>query len=261
MNTNMYTNKITQENLRRLKDSGCVIVEPETGDLACGVRGAGRYPDNKVIGQKINELLGVTEKLRGKKVLITGGGTREPLDPVRVLANNSSGQMGLALKTAAENAGAEVLYIDASALDVQGLKEKIAEHFAKTDILIMAAAVSDYRAAEIAKTKLKSDKENLTIKLTKTEDLLKYFAGKKKRQYIVGFALESEDLLQNAEKKLKEKKADLIVANDISALGSAESAVILLDKNGRAETLDKLPKTKVAEKIMEKIADLSNSNG
>ncbi|MDR1322805.1 MAG: bifunctional phosphopantothenoylcysteine decarboxylase/phosphopantothenate--cysteine ligase CoaBC [Candidatus Margulisbacteria bacterium] len=254
MNTAMWENSLTQENLQKLQKHGVAIIEPDSGYLACGVSGAGRYPDNKIILQKIQETLGFTAKLRGKKIIITGGGTREPLDPVRVLTNNSSGQMGLALQAAAEKAGADVVYINAAALDVSGLKAKIAAEFAGADALIMAAAVSDYRAAQVSPRKIKSAPKKLTIELTKTEDLLKYFAGQKKKQYLVGFALESEDLLKNAEQKLREKNLDLIAANDISALGGVEATVILLDKNGAAETLEKLPKVQIAERIIERIA-------
>ena len=162
--------------------------------------------------------------------------------------------MGLALQAAAEKAGADVVYIDAAALDVCGLKAKIAAEFASADALIMAAAVSDYRAAQVSPGKIKSTSEKLTIELVKTENLLQYFAGQKKRQYLVGFALESEDLLASAAQKLREKNLDLIVANDISALGSAEATVILLDKNGASETLEKLPKAKIAERIIERVA-------
>ncbi|GBR73313.1 phosphopantothenoylcysteine decarboxylase [Candidatus Termititenax aidoneus] len=254
MNTAMWENPLTQENLQKLQKHGVEIIEPAAGYLACGASGAGRYPDTKIILQKIQETLGFAAKLRGKKIIITGGGTREPLDPVRVLTNNSSGQMGLALQDAAEKAGADVVYIDAAALDVQGLKEKIAAAFADADALIMAAAVSDYRAVQVSRNKIKSAPKKLTIELAKTEDLLKYFAGQKKKQYLVGFALESEDLLKNAEQKLREKKLDLIAANDISALSSAEATVILLDKSGVAETLERLPKTQIAARIIERVA-------
>ncbi|MDR1453962.1 MAG: bifunctional phosphopantothenoylcysteine decarboxylase/phosphopantothenate--cysteine ligase CoaBC [Candidatus Margulisbacteria bacterium] len=254
MNTAMWENPLTQENLRKLKKYGVAVIEPASGYLACGVSGAGRYPDNKIILAKIQETLGFSAKLRGKKIVITGGGTREPLDPVRVLANNSSGQMGLALKAAAEKAGADTVYIDAAALDVRGLKEKIAAEFANADALIMAAAVSDYRAAQVSPRKIKSSPEKLTIELVRTEDLLQYFAGQKKRQYLVGFALESENLLENAAQKLREKNLDLLAANDISALGGAEAAVVLLEKSGVQETLGKLPKIKIAEKIIEKVS-------
>jgi phosphopantothenoylcysteine decarboxylase/phosphopantothenate--cysteine ligase len=254
MNTAMWENPLTQENLQKLKKQGIAIIAPASGYLVCGVTGAGRYPDNKIILAKIQETLDFSAKLRGKKIVIAGGGTREPLDPVRVLANNSSGQMGLALKAAAEKAGADTVYIDAAVLDVQGLKEKIAAEFPEADALIMAAAVSDYRAARVSQEKIKSSLEKLTIELVKTEDLLKYFAGRKTRQYLVGFALESENLLENAAQKLREKNLDLIAANDISALGSAEATVTLLDKNGVQETLEKLPKTRIAERIIEKIA-------
>ncbi|MDR1997187.1 MAG: bifunctional phosphopantothenoylcysteine decarboxylase/phosphopantothenate--cysteine ligase CoaBC [Candidatus Margulisbacteria bacterium] len=260
MNTGMWENVLTQENIQKLRKHGCTVLEPESGPLACGTSGTGRYPANQVILAAIQKLTGAVDTpaaappLRGKKLIITGGGTREPLDPVRTLTNNSSGRMGLALKAAAEQAGAEVVYIDAGAVDgVQGLKAEIAKNFAAADALIMAAAVSDYRPAAVSKHKIKAGQDKLTIELVKTEDILKYFAGQKKDKYIVGFALESADLLKNAAAKLKAKKVDLLVANDTSALGSAESAVVLLDGQNQPEALDRMPKTQTAEKIIERV--------
>ena len=254
MNTAMWKNSITQENIQRLKKHGVTVIKPVSGYLACGVTGAGRYPDNQIIITEAEKILRLSEKkLSGKKIIITGGGTREPLDPVRTLTNNSSGKMGLALKAAAEKTGAAVVYIDAGAGDVQSLKEKIAVEFADADVLIMAAAVSDYKPVKVSKNKIKSDKGRLTVELEKTEDVLKHFAKQKKRQYIVGFALESVDLLKNAAAKLKEKKLDMIVANDISALNSENSAVTLLDGHSEPEILEQIPKTLAAEKIIERV--------
>lgn len=253
MNTAMWENSLTQENIQKLKKHGISIMEPAVGHLACGTTGAGRYPDNQAVLLQVKEILRPTQKLSGKKIIITGGGTREPLDPVRVISNTSSGKMGLALKAAAESAGAQVVYIDASTCDAAALKEKIAEEFTSADTLIMAAAVSDYRPAKVSKNKIKSDKSKLTVALEKNEDLLKYFAQRKKKQYIVGFALESVDLLKNAQAKLKNKNLDLLVANEVLALGSDRTKITLLDKQNNIETLDEMTKIKAAEKIIERI--------
>jgi len=254
MNTGMWENSLTQENIQKLKQHGVTVIEPAAGYLACGITGAGRYPDNQIVMAEAERVLRLSEKkLSGKKIIITGGGTREPLDPVRTLTNNSSGKMGLALKAAAEKTGATVVYIDAGAGGVQVLKEKIAADFADADALIMAAAVSDYRPVQVSEQKIKSNQDKLTIELEKTEDVLKYFAKQKKQQYIVGFALESVDLLENAAAKLKEKKLDMIVANDISALNNENSAITLLDGQNEPEILAEMPKTLAAEKIIERV--------
>ncbi|MDR2430966.1 MAG: bifunctional phosphopantothenoylcysteine decarboxylase/phosphopantothenate--cysteine ligase CoaBC [Candidatus Margulisbacteria bacterium] len=253
MNTAMWENSLTQENISRLKKHGCLAVEPDAGYLACGVFGAGRYPATSKILQEIENALGKTRPLSGKKIVITGGGTREPLDPVRVITNVSSGKMGAALRDAAEKAGAEVVYIDAGAENARSLKKRIAAEFDGADALIMAAAVSDYKPASVRTDKIKSGADKLTIELARTEDLLKYFAGKKKKQYIVGFALESLNLLKNASAKLRSKNLDLVVANDISALNSDTAQITLLAKDGRAETFDRLSKPKAAEKIIERV--------
>ena len=254
MNTAMWENPLVQANIRKLKEYSIAVVEPADGHLACGTTGAGRYPDNQVILAEAEKILDRSKKkLFGKKIIITGGGTREPLDPVRTLTNNSSGKMGLALKTAAENAGASVVYIDAGGGDVRSLQEKIAAEFADADALIMAAAVSDYRPVKVSKNKIKSAQDKLTIELEKTEDLLKYFAARKTKQYLVGFALESADLLKNAALKLKEKRLDLLAANDVAALNQESSTVTLLDGRSEPEVLAEMPKIKTAEEIIERI--------
>lgn len=257
MNTNMWENPLVQANVSRLKNIGYYFVEPEYGHLACGAEGKGRYPQNEGIIGLAEELLALRGCLKGRKIIITGGGTRERLDPVRVLANLSSGKMGLALRNAALTAGAEVKYIQAETADQ--LKKEISEDYESAEILIMAAAVSDYRPLKPAQQKIKSTENKLTIELEKTEDLLAYFGRKKQGQYLVGFALETENLEENAKKKLKNKNLDLIVANDPDALGSDSSTVRIIGKDGISEVYQN-SKQVIAEKIIERICrDISRA--
>ncbi len=195
--------------------------------------------------------------LAGKKILITYGGTAEAIDPVRVITNRSSGKMGLALKAAAEKAGAKVIAVKAET--VEQLKKEIAANFNSIDILIMAAAVSDYKPVKTSAQKIKSDQQKLIIELEKTEDLLAYFGAQKTSQYLAGFALESENLLANALAKLKKKNLDLIIANDISALGAERSSIKIIDKKEALTEYNNLNKDILAEKIIAKICrDLSS---
>lgn len=253
MNTNMWNNPIVQKNINRLKELGYHFIEPDYGHLACGVEGKGRYPENKVIIEKIESLLSKKKlySLKNKKVLITSGGTKEPLDPVRVITNLSSGKMGAALRQAALAAGAEVCFIEAQS--VEQLKNDIAKDFKNADVLIMAAAVSDYRPKHSSNKKIKSKADLLTIELEKTEDLLAYFGKQKKGQYLVGFCLETDNLEENALAKLKAKNLDLIVANSAKALGAETSSVLVIDKNKKTNEYTDLPKTMIAEKIIERI--------
>lgn len=246
MNTAMWENTIVQQNLDILRSRGNFILEPESGRMACGTTGIGRYPDNTCIMQTVTDILNGGQ-LKGKKIIVTYGGTKEPIDPVRVITNNSSGKMGLALITAARKAGATVVGIEAQT--VTQLKEAIAKDFTDADCLIMAAAVSDYKVKAPSQHKVKSEENELTITLEKNEDLLAYFGEQKKKQKIIGFALESEELIENAKKKLKKKNCDLIIANDITALGADRSAVTILDQNGIVTTAHGT-KNELAEKII-----------
>ncbi|MDC0977695.1 phosphopantothenoylcysteine decarboxylase [bacterium] len=193
----------------------------------------------------------MTSDLSGKKVLITSGSTAEAIDPVRVITNRSSGKMGQALKLAAQNAQAEVVFVEATNIDQ--LKKDIAENFNKIDILIMAAAVSDYKPVEVSAQKIKSSQDKLLIEFEKTEDLLAYFGTKKTNQYLVGFALESEHLIENATNKLTDKNLDLIIANDTSAIGADKSSIKIIDKNNQIEEYNNLDKIILAEKIIARI--------
>lgn len=253
MNTNMWENPLVQQNIAKLKNLGYYLVEPDYGHLACGVEGKGRYPDNQVIIEKIESLLSKKKlsPLAGKKIIITSGGTKEPLDAVRVITNLSSGKMGQALREAATESGAELVFIEAQT--VAQLKTDIAKEFKTANILIMAAAVSDYRPRQTTQTKIKSKSSGLTLELEKTEDLLAYFGQQKTNQYLVGFCLETDELEKNALIKLKAKNLDLIIANSAAALGADNSSVLIIDKTAQVTAYENLPKKLIAEKIIERI--------
>jgi phosphopantothenoylcysteine decarboxylase/phosphopantothenate--cysteine ligase len=249
MNTNMWNNPIVQDNLKKLQELGFTIIEPDYGHLACGVVGKGRYPDNKLIIDTVTRLLAAKQTLVGKKVIITGGGTKEPIDPVRVISNLSSGKMAKALVAAAKQAGADVTYIEATT--VEGLKKDVLKNFAQADVVIMAAAVSDYRPVTVNNQKIKKKNAKLTIELEKTEDILGLLGKKKTHQYLVGFALESEDLAANAKEKLINKNCDLIVGNSTEALGAENTCVTIISRE--TAELFQGPKSKVAEQIIDRI--------
>ncbi len=252
MNTQMWDNPLVQENISKLKKLGYIFVEPDYGRLACGTEGKGRYPENEKIIAEITKIMHKqNSQLAGKKIIITSGGTREAIDPVRVITNNSSGKMGLALYKAAVDSGADVEFIQAT--NTAQLKNDIAQKFAEADILIMAAAVSDYKPKQLSPVKIKSHADNLTIELEKNEDILSYFGSQKKNQYLVGFCLETNDLKENAQKKLKNKNLDLIVANSAEAIGADEASVLILDKQDNIEEYCNLDKSVIAEKILERI--------
>ncbi len=271
MHEGMYLNSITQDNLAKLKARGFTIIEPAHGRLASGNIGKGRLPDTETIISTVKQVLGKNGDLAGKRIVVTAGGTQEPIDPVRVISNRSSGKMGYALAEAARDRGATVLLIAAptSLPDPTGVKtvhvESAAEMkaavnqaVAKADVLIMAAAVADYKPETAAPSKIKKEgAESLTLKLVKTPDIL----AEAKGDFIkVGFAAESEDLVANARKKLEKKNLDLIVANDISdpasGFGTDTNQVTIISRDGKSETLPLLSKSEVAERIMERVAGL-----
>lgn len=264
MDVNMYENRVTQENLAKLKERGFAIVGPGYGRLASGKMGLGRLVDvNEILGT-ISQVLGRNGDLSGKRVVVTAGGTQEPLDPVRCLTNRSSGKMGYALAEAARDRGAQVVLITAptalvkpSGVDVvdvttaQDMYEAVKKAVEKADALIMAAAVADYRPKKVAESKIKREKaDSLTLELERTPDILGSVRGNFLR---VGFAAESEDLVANAREKLKKKQLDLIVANDVSAVGADTNRVVIIDKSGNIDELPALPKREVADKILDKM--------
>ncbi len=267
MNDNMFTNPVTQENIDRLKARNFVFVEPGSGRLACGTTGIGRLAEVSQITGVIKQVLGRDGDLADRKIVVTAGGTREPVDPVRYIGNRSSGKMGYALAEAARNRGAEVKLITAAlsippsaGIDVipvetaLGMKLAVTSAVDEADALIMAAAVADYQPKMAAKSKIKKDNSTLTLELTKTMDIL----AEAKGDFIkVGFAAETEDLIPNACKKIRGKKLDLIVANDVKAEGSGFGAdtnkVTIIDKDEKAEKLPLMSKREVADKILDRV--------
>ena len=262
MNNNMYENPVTQENIARLKERGFIIVEPGCGHLACDVLGKGRLADSEQIIGAIKLALGRDGDMAGKKVVVTAGGTREPIDPVRFIGNRSSGKMGYALAEAARDRGASVTLISAASLpEPSGMKVVSVESTAQmqeavnkavkgVDALVMAAAVADFRPKTMAKSKIKKASLSLNMELERTPDILAEVDGNFLR---VGFAAESENLLANAKKKLADKVLDLIVANDVTAPGSGfgtdTNKVTLISRDGAEEDLPLMSKREVADRV------------
>lgn len=281
MESHMYEHPATQANLRLLAERGATILPPERGRLASGATGVGRFPETPTIHAEIRRLLGQTGDLAGVRVVVTAGGTREPLDPVRYIGNRSSGLMGVALAESARDRGADVTLITA-AMSVpvpagvrvvqvettQQLRDAVRAALGKTDVLVMAAAVADYRVAEPKSHKIKkgSADENadgsLTLRLVANPDILAELAElpEAARVMRVGFAAETADLERNAAAKLARKHLDLLVANDVSKTGSgfgtSTNEVSLFHPNGQIEHLALLPKSEVADAIWDRIAPL-----
>lgn len=268
MNCNMWNNPGVKENIRVLKARGIEILEPESGFLACGYLGKGRLCGIDKIYDAVCEGLNYSQKLKGKKVVITSGGTIEDIDPVRYISNYSSGKMGFALANSAKQMGAEVVLITTkeieapykivkvkSALDMQ---KALDEEFDSSDIVIMAAAVADYRVKEVSPQKMKKGvNEELTLELIKNPDILKGLCEKKTHQCIIGFCAESENLIENAKEKITKKGCDYLIANDISrndiGFGSEDNEVVILDKNGGMKRLEKASKSVIARQVLEYI--------
>jgi phosphopantothenoylcysteine decarboxylase/phosphopantothenate--cysteine ligase len=271
MHAAMYQNQVTQDNLAKLKARSFTIVGPDYGRLASGGIGLGRLVDvNEILGT-ICQVLGRNRDLAGRRIVVTAGGTQEPVDPVRCLTNRSSGKMGYALAEAARDRGAKVVLVSAPTalqkpvgVDVvnvgtaQEMYEAVKKAVSKADALIMAAAVADYRPRKVSKGKIKRERaSSLTLELERTPDILTEVKGKFLR---VGFAAESENLVANAKGKLDKKRLDLIVANDITARGSGIGAdtnqVVIIDRKGKVEKLPLLPKREVADRILDRVVKL-----
>jgi len=270
MNDNMLLNPVTRGNIARLQSRGFTTVEPDTGRLASGKVGKGRLAESETIVKAIEKVLQKKADLAGKRIVVTAGGTREPIDPVRHISNRSSGKMGYLLAEAARDRGAQVTLISAPASLPQPagvkftpvntaseMKKAVSKATAKADALIMAAAVADYQPVKTARHKMKKNSPTLTLELVKTPDILAEVKGSFLR---VGFAAESRDLLSNARKKLKQKDIDLIVANDITKAGSGfdvdTNKVTMIDRAGKTESLPLLSKREVAERVLDRVAEM-----
>jgi phosphopantothenoylcysteine decarboxylase/phosphopantothenate--cysteine ligase len=270
MDAQMYENPATQANLATLRERGITIVGPAEGRLASGRMGLGRLVDTDVILGALRCVLACRGDLAGRKIVVSAGGTREPLDPVRFLGNYSSGKMGYALAEAACDRGAQVVLVAANTAlaapygvtvvpvgRAAEMRDAIAAHCVGADVLIMAAAVADYEPASRAEHKIKRKGEALVLELRETPDILASARGDFVR---VGFAAESRDLEENARDKLGRKGLDLIVANDITAPGSGfgtdTNQVVILDASGGAERLPLLTKYEVAHRVLDRVVPL-----
>jgi len=272
METGMWENPATQANIALLQERGMHIIGPEEGRLASGADGLGRMVESDEIFEACRCLLSRNETLAGCQVVVTAGGTREPFDPVRFIGNRSSGKMGFALATVARDRGGDVTLIHAPttlspAYGVQSIPvetalqmhDAVLDKISTADILIMAAAVADYRPALIAKQKIKKTDDSRFVELVRNPDILQAVANRRETdnrpRLVVGFAAETEDLLENARNKLDRKKLDLMVANDVSATDSGfavdTNKVTLLDTKGNTTALPLLPKNEVAERIFD----------
>ncbi|MFC2067955.1 bifunctional phosphopantothenoylcysteine decarboxylase/phosphopantothenate--cysteine ligase CoaBC [Chloroflexota bacterium] len=268
MNDNMFQNPITQNNVAKLKARGFTIVEPAYGHLASGKVGLGRLAEIEQIIDTAKQILAKSGDLTGKRIVVTAGGTQEPIDLVRHISNRSSGKMGYALAVAARDRGATVSLITAptslprptsmkiiqvrTALEMKGA---VAEATSHADALIMAAAVADYQPENMAKIKIRKESASLTLELFRTPDILTEVKGD---FFKIGFAVEAEDIIANAKKKLEQKHLNLIVANDITSIGSGfdvdTNQVTLINPKGEIEELPLLTKHEVADKILDRVA-------
>ncbi|WML35144.1 bifunctional phosphopantothenoylcysteine decarboxylase/phosphopantothenate--cysteine ligase CoaBC [Clostridium sp. OS1-26] len=270
MNTNMYSNPIVQDNISKLQSYGYKFIKPTSGRLACGDEGEGKLADTEVIAECIDSMLYDKKDLVGKKVLVTAGPTIASIDPVRYITNRSSGKMGYAIAEEARDRGAEVTLISgATSLKAPfGVKliniktnaemlDNVLENFNDQDIIVKAAAVADYKPKQYSDKKIKKAADEFELTLMKDSDILKKLGELKKHQVLVGFAAESNDLLQNAEKKLKNKNLDYIVANDITAsdtgFASDDNKVTILNRDGKIISLEKMSKRQVARKLFDLI--------
>lgn len=270
MNVEMWHHPATQENIRILRQRGVILVEPAAGYLACGEEGEGRLAEPEEVVQAVFDILQPRKTLRGQRVLVTAGPTIEDIDPVRFLSNHSSGKMGYSLAREAQQRGAHVVLVSGPSLleppegvdrvQVRSAAEMagaVIERFPKVDVVIMAAAVSDFTPLNPSAKKTKKGEGELILRLERTTDVLQELGRKKGRQLLVGFAAESHGLRENARKKMREKRLDLVVANDISQVGQGFQAdlnqVIVIDAEGGEEAFPVLPKAEVARIIWDRI--------
>ena len=273
MNTHMYQNRIVQGNIEKLKAYGYEFIEPTSGRLACGDIGIGKLADvNTIVERVLSELSDKEQDLKGKKVLVSAGPTIAPIDPVRYLTNRSTGKMGYAIAEEARDRGAEVILVsgptnlnppkNVKIINIktnEEMKNEIFNNFEWADIVIKSAAVADYKPKEYSKEKIKKGEGDLNICLTRDNDILKSLGDIKTHQILVGFAAESNDVLKNAEKKLKNKNLDFIVANDITSsdtgFGSEDNKVVIISKNNKKLELEKMSKKEVASNIFDMILE------
>ena len=273
MNCDMYADPIVQENIGRLKKRGFHFVEPDEGVLACGDVGKGRLARIETIVARIASILSPKQDFDGIKVLVTAGPTHEPIDPVRYITNHSSGKMGYALAEAASERGAKVILVSGptslpSPDDVETIRVKSAAEMAEVTlkkargckVVIGAAAVADYTPAKTADRKMKKKGAGMTLRLDSTVDIIAELGKRKGRKILVGFAAETNDLIENASAKLKKKNLDMIVCNDLTRPGAGfavdTNIVTILDNKGGSEQLPKMTKLETAHRILDRVREL-----
>jgi phosphopantothenoylcysteine decarboxylase/phosphopantothenate--cysteine ligase len=269
MNTFMLQHPTVAENLERLRNRGVIILEPDSGLLACGDEGAGRMPDIPVIVQRVHDHFAPRD-LEGKRVLVTAGPTREAIDPVRYISNRSSGKMGYAIADAARRRGADVTLVTgptnlpappgvavANVTTAAEMRDVVMRHLASHDVVIKAAAVADYAPAGVADRKIKKEAagDELTLALRKTPDILAEIGVANPRPFVVAFAAETDNVEENAREKLQRKNADLIVANDVrdTSIGfdSDQNEVLVIARDGSTTRIERAPKLVVANRILD----------
>ncbi|HOK06456.1 MAG TPA: bifunctional phosphopantothenoylcysteine decarboxylase/phosphopantothenate--cysteine ligase CoaBC [Syntrophales bacterium] len=272
MNAAMYESPIVQDNLGKLRRAGFHVLEPAVGDLACGVSGKGRLPEISLIVTEAARLLS-PQDLAGERILVTAGPTREPFDPVRFITNYSSGKMGYALAAAARRRGAEVVLVSGpvtlpppygvEAVMVESAREmfeKVMEHLERSTVIIKAAAVADYRPAVRSRGKIKKTKGPLILELERNPDIIAEVGKRKGDRILVGFAMESENLVENAAAKMKAKGMDFIVANDLNEEGAGfqhdTNKVRIIMNDGSIESLPLMDKLEVAHAILDRVKKL-----
>ena len=270
MNTNMYENPIVQNNIKKLKEFGYEFIEPASGRLACGDIGKGKLEKPEIIVEKVLSYLYDKKDLIGKKVVVSAGPTRANIDPVRFISNNSSGKMGYEIAREARDRGADVVLVSGPTnlekpIGVNLIKvntneemfNAIKDNYNDCDIVVKAAAVADYKPIEYSMEKIKKAEGNLNIELCRDTDILKYLGENKKNQILVGFAAESQNLIENAKKKIKKKNLDYIVANDITSkstgFASDDNKVIIISKDNEETHLEKMSKREVARNIFDMV--------
>ncbi len=277
MNVHMYAHPIVQENLRKLLSLGYGFVAPAEGFLACGYEGKGRLADPEDIVEEVRAML-TRKDMRGESVIVTAGPNAEPIDPVRFITNRSTGKMGFAMARVAWRRGAAVTLVSGpTALTpprgvrfcpvrtAREMQQAVLEHYPQATMVVSAAAVADYRPAHVAPQKLKKSDGNFAIELTRNPDILAELSRQKGNRILVGFATETEDVLQNAARKLRSKNLDMIVANDVTREGAGfahdTNIVTLIDRSEKIETLPLMNKDEVAHAVYDRLLALKIRSG
>lgn len=272
MNTHMYQNAIVQDNLEKLKRFGYEIIEPAKGRLACGDVGAGKLPTEEVLIDHIERAIARPKDLAGKKVLVTAGPTQEAIDPVRYITNHSTGKMGYAIAREAMLRGAEVTLVSGKTdleyppfvnvipvTSAQDMFEAVRDHFDKQDIVIKAAAVADYRPAKVSDEKIKKKDGDMSIEMERTTDILQYIASKRRQdQFICGFSMETQNMIEHSRGKLDRKKLDMVVANNLKVAGAGfgtDTNVVTFLTKEKEKTLDIMSKQEVAGQLLDFILE------